>query len=155
MDCCAAMGVLEKAQDGWTISIAIGVRFALATLAVIAVYTGVREIFTTRNAKREFCFTGDTYALFFVNRVLIAAAVLLIVPSAAFRLGYGQVASLQVIFWMQILANALLVIYFLISETIRLVLTEALTLHRAIQRSWLFVAAALALGLLGVWTATS
>jgi hypothetical protein len=144
----------ESFQSWLAIDVNIAVRFSLTTLAVIALFTGFREIFSTRKLNRPIVFTAETYSLFFVNRVLIALSVVLSAPAAAWRLGATHLPP-SLSMWLFILGNVCLCLYFLISETIRLVLTNDMDLREAIRASWIFVAAAVILGALGfilVWT---
>jgi hypothetical protein len=156
MDRTYGLGILEQLQPGWLIDLSVGLRFTLVTLAAIAVFTGVRETwhhYFRGNGKLKY-FTPQTYALFFVNRVLIAAGILCYAPAAAYRLGVrGFFEEHHVgVYATMVFGHLLFITYFLISETLRLTFTGEYTLRRAIKQSWFFVIAALVLGAFGIFT---
>lgn len=146
------LGLLEAFQPLWLLKLNAGVSFILVTLAMIAIWTGLYEVYGRLGdppTSRKY-FTPFTYAMFFANRVLIGSCVVLSGPAMAYRYGVDWMEGYETpIYALLIVGQLCGIAYFLFSETLRLMFTGEYTLRRAIKQSWTFVFACVILGSLG------
>jgi len=149
---------LESQQPLALLVVNAGLRFTLISLSVIALYTSVGEVIgrlRSSSPERRY-FSEHTYALFYVNRALIAGGILLAFPAAMYRYGIDMLLGHEVeVFVLAMCAQLCFIAYFLISETLRLVFSGHYTLKRAIRQSWLFVIAAIVLAFAGAYGAST
>lgn len=117
------LGFLEQLQTPLEISIAMGFRFSLIGLGVIAVYTGIQEFKRLRSRKKPaeaVNLDPATYSVWFVNRILVALGVLLASPAGLYRLGASNLLNANLTFHAFQLACLCLIAYFILSELVRL-----------------------------------
>lgn len=145
------LGVLERTQSFFELHLSVGLRFALLALAVLALFAALSDI-TKWYLKPPVAARGKSsrhsMLVYYINRFVLACAVLSMAPAAFYRLGRSNIDP-DFAYALQLTSTALLIIYFLSDELIRL-LDKSVPLRQALWRCLPFAAGALLLLFVGV-----
>ena len=112
------LGILESLQSLWKLNLAIGLSFALMALAVLALIAAVRD-FRNYILRKDWPLNKKTFLVVYINRAVLALAVLTMAPASFHRLGRGKISPIFA-YDLLLISLCLFIVHFLNDELIRL-----------------------------------